>query len=137
MQNLPTAPSKYNGRPFYSLALASTISVFQFDKSSSTQTDIHIPQINTEKNFAHVTDTLYICDSFITENTLCDDDTPVIVDSEVQTIQTGNFLEDKETQTDITLDQQIFFTSIFTDNFENQNEGSNQFCQTLVTGDLK
>lgn len=113
----------------------SIISVFQFDISSCTQTDIHIPYTNNEKNFAHITETLYICDSFITENTLCDDDSPVIVDSEVQTIQTGNFLEDKETQTEIKLsDQQIFFASIFTENFE--NEGLNQSCQTLVTGDL-
>jgi hypothetical protein len=117
--------------------------VFQVLESSVTQTELTCLGVSGSIAFAKKLDDyeLYFCDSFITCNTLVDDYTPVVVDSEVQTIESGNTLQDNCVQTDITLCDKISCTQIFHAEFpyqqheqEHQSSVSMVSVQTVITG---
>ena len=90
---------------------------------------------------------LSICHSFIIENTLACDDTPVYVESDAQTIESGGLVSSLAIQTDLFFETEF---NVFTENHlsesdVHQNEDvlshfrakTNTWCQTLKVKNRK
>jgi len=87
---------------------------------------------------------LSTCDSFIVENTLADDDTPVYVDRDVQTLESGGLVSSVTVQTEhlsVITDFAVFIENCISESI-NQDEDllgnlrpkTDSWCQTLILG---
>lgn len=110
---------------------------FLFQDSTGTQTLLsclmHVTPNFKLFNKYITTEKLSTVTSFITENTLAFDDSPVYVDHLVQTVESGGFLTDKNQQTENceSLNFQVYTENCLSSTFRN-SDSSNSFSQTII-----